>query len=302
MEGRPLTKKMAPNLAQANDFADVIKSYVQGVTRMGHKMEAEAMIRDVLDNAPAMDIANSKQIKSVSMLYPNTTKAVKTWVDNATGKAQPAEVFKLVDQIGSNWIGQSGLSNLLGRANQITLSWKLLFGNMRFIGAQAIQPYHMIFPKLVELKYQGMDGGSIAMAQIKSLRDLFFPDAEVREAIKYFKEQGLVEPKFLREFSGTHGVLDIPKIEALGNYMGDFAKLGNALTLKAASAKVEQVSRLNAGIMFYNFLRSAGHSPTKSKAMARYLADQYMVEYNHLEKPNDYIQPYIDQLNILPLL
>ena len=94
MEGRPLTKKMAPNLAQANDFADVIKSYIQGVTSMGHKMEAEVLVRDVLDNAPAMDVANSKQIKSVSMLYPNTTKAVKTWVDNAMGRAQPKDVFK----------------------------------------------------------------------------------------------------------------------------------------------------------------------------------------------------------------
>ena len=288
MEGRPVTKKMAPNLAQANDFADVIKSYIQGVTSMGHKMEAESIIRDVLDNAPAMDIANSKQIKSVSMLYPNTTKAVKTWVDNAMGRAQPKDVFKIVDNIGSRWIGESGLSDLLGAANQVTLSWKLLFGNMRFIGAQAIQPYHMIFPKLVELKYQGMEEGSIAMAQIKSLRDLFFPDAEVREAIKYFKEQGLVEPAFLKEFAGTSGVLQLPKIEGTGmaaNYLGNFSNLARALTLKDASAKVEQVSRLNAGIMFYNFLRSAGHNPAQSKAMARYLADQYMVEYNHLERP-----------------
>ena len=70
----------------------------------------------------------------------------------------------------------------------------------------------MIFPKLVELKYQGMEEGSIAMAQIKSLRDLFFPDAEVRKAIEYFKEQGLEEPAFLKEFAGTSGVLQLPKI------------------------------------------------------------------------------------------
>jgi hypothetical protein len=285
MLGRKWTKKMAPNLAQANDFADVIKSYVKGVTSMSHKMEADVIIKDALEHAPAMDIANSKKIKSLNMLYPNTAKAARIWADNAMGRAQPKEIFKMVDNIGSRWIGESGLSDLLGAANQITLSWKLLFGNARFIAAQAIQPYHMIFPKLVELKYQGMEKGSITMAQLKSLRDLFFPDVEVREAIKYFKEQGLVEPKFLREFSGTAGVLNIPKIEALGNYMGDFAKLGEALTLRSVSAKVEQVSRLNAGIMFYNFLRSAGHNANTSKVVARYLADQYMVEYNHLEKP-----------------
>ena len=37
--------------------------------------------------------------------------------------------------------------------------------------------------------------------------------------------------------------------------------------------------------MFYNFLRSAGHNIETSKSTARYLADQYMVEYNHLERP-----------------
>jgi len=288
MESKPWTKKWAPNLAQANDFADVIKSYVKGVTSMGHKMEADIIIKDALENAPAMDVANSKKTKSLNILYPNTAWAARKWADNAMGKAQPKEVFKIVDNIGSRWIGESGLSDLLGAANQITLTWKLLFGNARFIAAQAIQPYHMIFPKLVELKYQGMEEGSILKAQLKSLRDLFFPDAEVREAIKYFKEQGLVEPKFLREFAGTSGILDVPKIEGIGvaaNYLGNFSNLSRVLTLRDASAKVEQVSRLNAGIMFYNFLRSAGHNPAKSKAIARYLADQYMVEYNHLEKP-----------------
>ena len=123
------------------------------------------------------------------------------------------------------------------------------------------------------------------MAQIKSFKDLFFPDAEIREVVKFFKQEGLVEPKFLREFAGTSGILDLPKIEKLGNYMGDFSKLGRVLTLRDVSAKVEQVSRLNAGIMFYNFLRSAGHNIETSKSTARYLADQYMVEYNHLERP-----------------
>ncbi len=285
LEGRPLTKKLAPNLAQANDFTDVIKSYIRGVTSMGYKMEADAIIKDALENAPAMDVANSKIIKSLNLLYPNTAKAARIWADNAMGRAQPADVFKIVDNIGSRWIGESGLSDILGAANQITLTWKLLFGNARFIAAQAIQPYHMIFPKLVELKYQGMDEGSIAMAQIKSFKDLFFPDAEVRAAVKFFKQEGLIEPKFLKELAGSSDILSTPKIEGLGNYLGDFNKIGRVLTLKDMSAKVEQVSRLNAGIMFYNFLRSAGHNIETSKTTARYLADQYMVEYNHLERP-----------------
>ena len=285
MQGRIPSKIIAPNLTRANDFADVIKSYLRGAYSLKNKLEAKAVLREGLENAPAMDVRTSKRSKSVSELYSETVKQVKKWSNNALGLSQPQAVFKIVDNIGSRWIGESGLSAILGGANQFTLAWKLLFGNMRFIAAQAFQPYHMIFPKLVDLKYQGMNEGNIALAQVKSFRDLFFPDAEVREAIKYFKEKGLVEPKFLREFSGTSKLLALPKIEALGNYFGDFGKLGKALSLRDMSSKVEQVSRLNAGIMFYNFLRSAGKSVETSKAMARYLADQYMVEYNHYERP-----------------
>ena len=282
---RPLVKKLAPNLAQADAFSDVVRSYVKGAYLSGYKMEAKAVLRDALDNAPAMDVANSKRIKSLNELYPNTVAALRKWSNNALGLAQPKDVFKIVDNIGARWIGESGLSNLLGGLNQITLSWKLLFGNMRFIGAQALQPYHMIFPKLVDLKYRGMDGGSIALAQIKSFKDLFFPDAEMRDVVKYFKEERLIEPKFLQEFSNPTG---LPKIEKLGTTFGNFEKLGSLLTLKNMSAKVEQVSRMNAGLMFYNFLRSAGHSKETSKPIARYLADQYMVEYNHIERPGIY--------------
>ena len=288
LEGKPLVKKLAPNLAQADAFSDVVKSYVKGAYLSGNKMEAKAVLRDALDNAPAMDIAKSKKTKAINQLYPNTVEALRTWSNNALGLTQPKDVFKIVDNIGARWIGESGLADLLGGLNQVTLSWKLLFGNMRFIGAQAIQPYHMIFSKLVDLKYRGMDEGSITLAQIKSFKDLFFPNAEMREVIKHFKEERLIEPKFLQEFSTPGGFLGLPKIEKLGTTFGNFEKLGSLLTLKDMSAKVEQVSRMNAGLMFYNFLRSAGHSKETSKPIARYLADQYMVEYNHIERPGIY--------------
>jgi hypothetical protein len=288
LKGKRWTKKLAPDLAEADAFSDVIKSYVKGAYLAGYKMEAKAVLRDALDNAPAMDIAKSKKTKAVNQLYPNIVEAARDWSNNALGLTQPKDVFKIVDNIGARWIGESGLADLLGGLNQITLSWKLLFGNMRFIGAQAIQPYHMIFPKLVDLKYRGMDEGSITLAQIKSFKDLFFPDAEMREVIKHFKEERLIEPKFLQEFATPGGFLGLPKIQKLGTTFGNFEKLRSLLTLKDMSAKVEQVSRMNAGLMFYNFLRSAGHSKETSKPIARYLADQYMVEYNHIERPGIY--------------
>jgi len=285
LKPKRFARKLSPNLTQSQDFADVIKSYVRGGIGLKYKMEAKSVLKNALDEVPASDAVNSKQVKALHQLYPNTVDALRTWTNNALGVARPKDVFQMVDNIGARWIGESGLSNILGGLNRITLAWKLLFGNMRFIAAQAMQPYHMIFPKLVDLKYNGMEGGSIALAQIKSFKDLFFPDAEIREAVKYFKQEGLIEPKFLREFTGTTGLLQIPKIEKLGTFFGNFDKLGNTLTLRDMSAKVEQVSRMNAGIMFYNFLRSAGHDATTSKPIARYLADQYMVEYTHIERP-----------------
>jgi|TARA_Y100000296_G_scaffold8084_2_gene9580 hypothetical protein len=285
LEGKPLAKKLSPNMTQAHDFADVIRSYVRGAIGLKYKMEAKSVLKNALDEVPASDVAHSKQIKPLHQLYPNTAEALRTWSNNALGQAQPKDVLKIVDNVGARWIGESGLSNILGGLNRITLAWKLLFGNARFIAAQAMQPYHMIFPKLVDLKYQGMEEGKIALSQVKSFKDLFFPSAEIREAVKYFKQEGLIEPKFLREFTGSAGFFKVPKIEKLGTFFGNFDKIATALSLKDMSAKVEQVSRMNAGIMFYNFLKSAGHNPKNSRALSRYLADQYMVEYTHVERP-----------------
>ena len=69
-----------------------------------------------------MDARTSKRSKSVSELYPETVTQVRKWSNNALGLSQPQAVFKIVDNIGSRWIGESGLSAILGGANQITIS------------------------------------------------------------------------------------------------------------------------------------------------------------------------------------
>jgi len=78
LKGKPIIKKLAPNLAEADAFADVIKSYVKGALSAGYKMEAKAVLRDALDNAPAMDVAKSKRSKPLNQLYPNTVEALRT--------------------------------------------------------------------------------------------------------------------------------------------------------------------------------------------------------------------------------
>ena len=165
----------------------------------------------------------STKLKPLAELYPNAAKYVTEYKDNALGAGKPMDVSRVVDSIGAKWIGESGLANLLGGFNQATLSLKLLFGNMRFIAAQSIQPYHMIFPKLVDLNTEGLNKGNIALTQLKSFKDLFFPDKEIKEAIKYFKEERLAEPKFLREFEGESQLLKDAKIEiGKDNFTIDF--------------------------------------------------------------------------------
>ena len=61
----------------------------------------------------------------------------------------------------------------------------------------------MIFPKLVNLQYSGFDKGKVAMAQIKSFKDLFFPNKEMKSVIEYMCRQGVVDQKFLNEASAN---------------------------------------------------------------------------------------------------
>ena len=49
-----------------------------------------------------------------------------------------------------------------------------------------------IFPKLVNLQYSGFDKGKIAMAQIKSFRDLFFPNKEMKSVIEYMYREAFI--------------------------------------------------------------------------------------------------------------
>ena len=244
------------------------------------------MVQDALHNAPA--IHGKPGLKTLAALYPNATKYSQDYKNNATGQLGRKQTSRIADTIFSQWIGESGLAKVLGGLNLATLQMKLLFGNVRFLGAQAFQPYHMIFPKLVDLQVKGFDKGSIATAQIKSFRDLFFPNKEAQEAIEYFNrpEVRLVEPKFLREFTSpiTRTLPGKGRV-AIKNKVVDFNKIIEYGTLQKMSALVEQTSRQNAGMMFFNFLRSAGVKKQPAMENAAWLADKYMVEYNHIERP-----------------
>ncbi len=72
---------------------------------------------------------------------------------------------------------------------------------MRFLLSQVFQPYHMIFPRLVDLQYKGFDKGQVALSQVKAMKDIFFPNKEMKEVIEYMYKEGVVDQKFLNEAS-----------------------------------------------------------------------------------------------------
>ena len=281
------------DLKRIADFTKAATDYTKGGITSAMRIDFTKKFGDIW-NKP-ISISNAKGGLSKTTLrkdYPVAAKFAEELRGNAFGELRPAPLVEKLSQLGSDYIGNAGLTRILGGANQVTLNAKLLFGNMRFLLSQVFQPYHMIFPKLVNLQYSGFDKGKVAMAQIKSFRDLFFPNKEMKSVIEYMYREGVVDQKFLNEASANiKGLLPKEKLpfkDPLGRQVFDFSKLLRILTLQDFAGKAEQVSRLNASLMFYNFFRSAGKDKQISMEMAAYNANKYMVEYNYLEQPGIY--------------
>ncbi len=281
------------DLKQIADFTKAATDYTKGGITSAMRIDFTKKFGDIW-NKPISISDGRGGIKKTTLRkdYPVAAKLAEELHGNAFGELRPTPLVEKLSQLGSDYIGNAGLTRILGGANQVTLNAKLLFGNMRFLLSQVFQPYHMIFPKLVNLQYAGFDKGKVAMAQIKSFRDLFFPNKEMKSVIEYMYRQGVVDQKFLNEASANiKGLLPKEKLpfkDPLGRQVFDFSKLLRILTLQDFAGKAEQVSRLNASLMFYNFFRSAGKSKEYSMENAAYNANKYMVEYNYLEQPGIY--------------
>ena len=287
---KSLRKDKNLNLKQSRDFESAILTYIKGGLRAADRLDFNREFGRIM-NEPVIAADGSR--KTVAQVYPNAKNLAEQLKQNAYGELSTNKFIEKFEQIGSDYIGQSGLAKFLGGANQVTLNFKLLFGNMRFILSQALQPYHMIFPKLMDLKYSGFDKGNVALSQIKAFKDLFFPNKEMKEVIEYMYRNNVVEQKFLNEASaGLKPLLGAKEFKKLQDPFGrkvfDYNRLLKVLTLQDVSGKVEQVSRLNASLMFYNLFKSAGKSKQYSLENAAYLANKYMVEYNYLEQPGIY--------------
>jgi len=280
---------------QAADFESALLSYTKGGITSAERIAFNKELSKVLNEvAVVSDGKGGTKITTLAKDYPVAAQMARELKGNAFGELKPNQVIEKLSTLGSKYIGDSGLTRILGGLNQVTLTSKLLFGNMRFLLSQVFQPYHMIFPRLVDLQYKGFDKGKVALSQIKAFKDLFYPNKEMKEVIEYMYKEGVVDQKFLNEAAADIQGL-APKVKLPGNVKDpfgrgvfDFSRLLKIVTLQDFAGKAEQVSRLNASLMLYNFFRSAGVSKKSSKEMAAYNANKYMVEYNYLEQPGVY--------------
>ena len=280
---------------QTAEFETAILQYLQGGLEAASRIEFNAKMGKVLNDATVISDGKGKTKRTtVAKDYPVAAKVAEALKDNAFGQLTGNKFIEKMSELGSDYIGKSGLTKILGGANQVTLNAKLLFGNMRFLLSQVFQPYHMIAPRLFDLQYSGFDKGKVAKAQIKAFKDLLMPDAEIKTVIEFMYKNGVVDQKFLNEAAADIKGLS-PKLQLPGNIKDpagrrvfDFGKLLKIITLQDFAGKAEQVSRLNASLMFYNFFREAGTPKDRALEMSAYQTNKYMVEYNYLEQPGIY--------------
>ena len=280
------------NSKMAKDFETAMTLYVSGAVRAASRHETNKWLNDFVSKKIVVpQPGGSLKVTSLQKDSPNAILYGDVQKRNVYGELQEGKISQAADQVGKKWLGESGMVNLLGGMNKVTLVNKLLFGQMRYLAASAIQPYHMIFPKLMDLKYSGMEKGNVSLSMIKSLRDLIMPSKEMAEAHKFAIREGVVEAKFMKEaitrVEGIFGRTELKK-PILGRKVIDWESIWKKVTFQELAAKVEQTSRLNAFTMFYNFTRSAGKSIKDAQRQAVKLADMYMVEYTYLEQPGMY--------------
>ena len=289
--GKKLLEKNI-NTKMAKDFEAAMTLYITGAVRSASRHKTNKWLNDFENKkivVPKED--GTLRITTLKKDSPNAIKYGDVQKRNIYGELQDGKISQAVSQIGKKWIGESGMANTFGTMNKITLVNKLLFGQMRYLTASAIQPYHMIFSKLLDMKYSGMSKGKVTMSMLRSIYDLILPSKEMAEAHEYAMRVGVIEAKFMNEamtrVEGMFGRKELDK-PFLGKKVFDFEKLWKGITFQNLAAKVEQTSRLNAFTMFYNFAKSAGKSKIQAQQQAAKLADMYMVEYTYLEQPGIY--------------
>lgn len=245
------------------DWMKAQETYLHGALRSAYNKQLKAKTRELFENP------------TIRRELPNTRNYAEFYLDRTFNRFTK---FDEIASMGLNWAfgtGSQSLSEIFSPLTKAVLYNKLFFHKVSYLYASAVQPLQIIPAKLVELNSTGIKG-DIASSVVSSYKDLVVPSKEHKEAFKIFADRDLVAPQFLKQFEED---VFTKTPEARKKLVADVA-LG-----KFEAALFEEYTRLQAGTMFYNYLRSSGVSPKIAATSAADLANYYMVEYASVSRP-----------------
>jgi len=273
------TNPFKTDIENVQDFHRAEIQYFDGLTQAIERMKFDADVNFVLN------------FKGVARkMYPNAVRLSQDIVNNAYGKDK-SKISETIDKLVQNHLKLSGGAKFFDGLNRVTLVSKLLAYNVRFGFASFLQPYQMVMPNLRRLNDLGITDKNPWESLFQAYRDMFLPNKEVKEAIKYFAgEGGLASAKFLDEFNSADflGKIQVSTKDVLTKSGKKKFGKGRGLELlsgKKIAAHIEMYSRTIAGLMFYNHYRSAGLDPVSARKNAAYQANNAMVEYDAELRP-----------------
>ena len=262
---------------------------------------------------------NEKGLISLAKFYPNTVRAIRymredmggaitpTFLDNLSVLAARALVgakdittfpvrraFK-DDRVFVSEVTRKQVDDFFGGTNFFIAFTRLFSWNARFIASQGIQPTQMIVPKLVSLREK--TGGRVDpyRAWADSLTEMFYVTPSTMKFLQAMQDKGVVNNKFMREFM-NEAIFQRAETPALGrkqyldrikngDYYGVLARVGYKLSGLNVTGRTEQISRLQAALMFRSLYRQLGvKSEKKINDNAGNFADIYMVRYHYFDR------------------
>ena len=267
------------SIKNVENFMKAMQAYTEGLLRTTHSWKFR---RDTISED---GILQAKQMEH----YPNTKVLINRMIENAMG-SNVVKLDKVIHKLLRGVWGERGFDKFLGAANTFGLTTSLLFLNVRFLEAQAIQPYQMIIPKmraLIRQKKLFSDNpnaeGLLMDAVLRSQKRMYDPKKEDFEFVDFLHDQGVLEAKFFQEFLGKDA-MSVSRITVGGKSFPVWNWAKNA-TMKSFVGRMESWSRLQAAMMFYHMFRLSGRSKKFSQSEAASLADIYMVQYALHDRP-----------------
>ena len=262
---------------------------------------------------------NEKGLISIAKFYPNTVKAIRYMREDMGGAITPTVLDDISVLVAKTIIGAKDIStfpvrrafkntkvfesevtrkqvdDFFGGANFFIAFTRLFSWNARFIASQGIQPTQMIVPKLVSLREK--TGGRVDpyRAWADSLTEMFYVTPSTMKFLQVMQDKGVVNNKFMKEFM-NEAIFQRAETPSLGrkqyldrikngDYYGVLARVGYKLSGLNVTGRMEQISRLQAALMFRSLYKQLGvKSEKKINENAGNFADIYMVRYHYFDR------------------